>query len=184
MTIQQTLCHKVCLHAQFDENKSLGQMSGVEMEILTQASEAQATKCPSLAQNSMSISFFQSPSYHALVNGCCQTRGGCGHMLRTHLAVGVSVRLQQVAALAQTHLQAHHQALTQRVNGRVGHLPAQRQHSREGMGTCTCAQAGRHCSMSVPRGPERPHSRVSMGMGQLTPESPRMCRLPARGRTG
>ena len=41
-----------------------------------------------------------------------------------HLVVGILSGVEQVAPLAQPHVQAHHQAFTERVDGRVGHLQA------------------------------------------------------------
>ncbi len=48
----------------------------------------------------------------------------CGRLRAgARLRVGARAGLQQVAALAQPHRQAHDQALAQRVDRRVGHLP-------------------------------------------------------------
>ena len=45
--------------------------------------------------------------------------------LEEQLAVGARTRLQQVAALAQPHVQAHDQSLTEWINWGIGHLHAQ-----------------------------------------------------------
>jgi hypothetical protein len=47
----------------------------------------------------------------------------------SYLAVCVCSWVEQVAAPSQPHLQAHHQALTQRVDGGVGHLAGQASHA-------------------------------------------------------
>ena len=54
------------------------------------------------------------------------SKGRSTSLRRPNLRVCSRPRLKQVAALAQPHRQAHHQALAQRVYCRVGHLPGRR----------------------------------------------------------